>query len=80
LLIADPLSIPVDVIFRTDAGDLSSPLAWMGIASFGLQIYFDFSAYSDMAIGLAKMFGFHFPENFDMPYTASSVQDFWRRW
>ncbi|NKJ92298.1 MBOAT family protein [Rhizobium leguminosarum bv. viciae] len=80
VLIADPLSIPVDAIFGTHASDLSSPIAWVGVASFGLQIYFDFSAYSDMAIGLAKMFGFHFPENFNMPYTATSVQDFWRRW
>lgn len=80
LLIADPLSIPVDHIFGTPTADLSSPLAWVGIISFGLQIYFDFSAYSDMAIGLAMMFGFRFPENFDMPYTANSVQDFWRRW
>ncbi|EJZ20316.1 MBOAT family protein [Rhizobium sp. Pop5] len=80
LLIADPLSIPVDYIFSTPTGDLSSPTAWIGLASFGLQIYFDFSAYSDMAIGLALMFGFRFPENFNMPYTAISVQDFWRRW
>jgi alginate O-acetyltransferase complex protein AlgI len=80
VLIADPLSIPVDYIFGTPTADLSSPLAWVGVASFALQIYFDFSAYSDMAIGLAMMFGFRFPENFNMPYVATSVQDFWRRW
>ncbi len=80
LLIADPLSIPVDRIFAMPTDDLSSPVAWIGIISFGLQIYFDFSAYSDMAIGLARMFGFHFPENFNMPYSALSVRDFWHRW
>ncbi len=54
--------------------------AWMGIAAYTLQIYFDFSAYSDMAIGLGHMFGFHFPENFNYPYLSKSITDFWRRW
>ncbi|TAU03835.1 MBOAT family protein [Rhizobium ruizarguesonis] len=80
LLIADPLSIAVDRIFATSTDLLPAPLAWMGVVSFGLQIYFDFSGYSDMAIGLARMFGFHFPENFDLPYDSKSVQEFWRRW
>lgn len=54
--------------------------AWLGIAAFGFQIYFDFSGYSDMAIGLGKMFGFIFPENFDYPYISKSITEFWRRW
>ena len=55
-------------------------LAWLGLISYMMQIYFDFSGYSDMAIGIGLMLGFHFPENFDYPYTATSVTDFWRRW
>ena len=54
--------------------------AWIGISAFAFQIYFDFSGYSDMAIGLGKLFGFHFPENFHYPYEAKSITDFWRRW
>ena len=60
--------------------DLSVVLAWIGIIAFTLQIYFDFSGYSDMAIGLAKMFGFDFLENFDYPYISKSITEFWRRW
>jgi alginate O-acetyltransferase complex protein AlgI len=60
--------------------ELSAAHAWLGIVCYTLQIYFDFSGYSDMAIGLGAMFGFRFPENFNYPYVASSVQDFWRRW
>jgi alginate O-acetyltransferase complex protein AlgI len=68
---------------RTMGGDLSTLStgdAWMGLAMFALQIYFDFSAYSDMAIGLGMMFGFHFHENFNYPYISKSVTEFWRRW
>ena len=54
--------------------------AWIGILSYTFQIYFDFSGYSDMAIGLAKMIGFNFPENFDNPYISQSITEFWRRW
>ena len=54
--------------------------AWIGALAYTVQIYFDFSGYSDMAIGLARMFGFRFPENFDRPYSAVSMTDFWRRW
>lgn len=60
--------------------DLSTAGAWLGVAAFTLQIYFDFSGYSDMAIGLGQMFGFSFPENFDYPYIARSITQFWRRW
>ncbi|WP_395546959.1 MULTISPECIES: MBOAT family O-acyltransferase [unclassified Lacrimispora] len=59
---------------------LNTPLAWLGILSYSLQIYFDFSAYSDMAIGMGRIFGFHFLENFNYPYISSSIQEFWRRW
>jgi alginate O-acetyltransferase complex protein AlgI len=59
---------------------LTAASAWLGAAAYTFQIYFDFSGYSDMAIGLGRMFGFHFPENFDHPYTAKSVTEFWRRW
>lgn len=63
-----------------DLTDLSAAGAWVGIAAFSLQIYFDFSGYSDMAIGLGRSVGFHFPENFDHPYTCTSMTDFWRKW
>jgi len=68
---------------KTLGGDLSTLSvadAWLGLAMFTIQIYFDFSAYSDMAIGLGMMFGFHYRENFNYPYIAKSVTDFWRRW
>lgn len=61
-------------------GSLSLLAAWLGILAYAFQIYFDFSGYSDMAIGLGRIMGFHFPENFNYPYTAVSVTDFWRRW
>jgi alginate O-acetyltransferase complex protein AlgI len=60
--------------------ELTPAHAWLGIVCYTLQIYFDFSGYSDMAIGLGRMFGFHFPENFRWPYIADTVQEFWRRW
>ena len=62
------------------AGTLTAFGGWLGIAAFGFQIYFDFSGYSDMAIGMGQMLGFYFPENFNYPYTAASVTEFWRRW
>lgn len=78
LLIADQLAPYVDDIFARHG--CSAPLAWLGIIAYTLQIYFDFSGYSDMAIGLGKLFGFDFPENFNYPYTAASVKEFWKRW
>ncbi len=60
--------------------ELSAPMAWMGILAFTFQIFFDFSGYSDMAIGMGKMLGFNFPKNFDLPYTSKSISEFWRRW
>lgn len=80
LLIANPLGEVADTIFLLPVEQLPALVAWTGILSFTLQIYFDFSGYSDMAIGLGKMFGFTFPENFNYPYIAGSLRDFWRRW
>jgi alginate O-acetyltransferase complex protein AlgI len=80
ILIANTLAAPADAIFKLPAEALTAGLAWLGIACYTLQIYFDFSGYSDMAIGLAKMFGFDFKENFNYPYVSRSITEFWRRW
>jgi alginate O-acetyltransferase complex protein AlgI len=80
LLIADPLGTFVNSVFAADPASLSAGHAWLGLASFTVQIYFDFAGYSDMAIGLARMLGFGLKENFDTPYIARSITEFWRRW
>lgn len=80
VLIANQLAIVADAGFSVPSGELSASVAWFSLLCYTLQIYFDFSGYSDMAIGLARMFGFRFPENFNYPYAATSMQDFWRRW
>lgn len=80
VLLADTLARVVDQVFDLPAHELTTSAAWLGITCYTLQIYFDFSGYSDMAIGLGKMFGFDFLENFRYPYAATSVTDFWRRW
>lgn len=80
VIIADTLAITSDEIFAIPVNHLSTGEAWLGIISFTLQIYFDFSGYSDMAIGLARMFGFKFPENFNYPYISTSIGEFWTRW
>ncbi len=80
VLIADIIARPVDAIYALPNEQLNIGLAWFGALAFCLQIYYDLSAYSDMAIGLARMFGFKFPENFDYPYYAQSVSERWRRW
>ncbi|MGL4522373.1 MAG: MBOAT family O-acyltransferase [Bacilli bacterium] len=80
VLIANPLGLVADEIFSLSGGDLSTASAWLGILAYSLQIYFDFSGYSDMAIGLGKMFGFSFLENFNYPYISKNVSEFWRRW
>ncbi len=80
VLIANVVAGPADKIFGMPSSELSTAHAWLGIVCYTLQIYFDFSGYSDMAIGLGRMFGFRFPENFRWPYVASSVTAFWRRW
>lgn len=80
MLLANPLGLIADSVFVQDPSSLSTGEAWIGIIAYSLQIYFDFSGYSDMAIGLAKMFGFDFLENFNYPYISKSVAEFWRRW
>jgi alginate O-acetyltransferase complex protein AlgI len=79
VLIADQVAPIADAAWSDPSG-LTMTGAWVGALAFTVQIYFDFSGYSDMAIGLARMFGFRFPENFDRPYSAVSMTDFWRRW
>ena len=80
VIIANTVALPADTIFALPAGDLTTSVAWLGIACYTLQIYFDFSGYSDMAIGLGHMFGFHFLENFNFPYISRNIREFWRRW
>ncbi|HTA62211.1 MAG TPA: MBOAT family O-acyltransferase [Bacteroidia bacterium] len=80
VLIANILGKEADRIFALPDTELDFVLSWMGAITYTFQIYFDFSGYSDMAIGLARMMGFTFPENFNNPYIAQSITDFWRRW
>jgi len=80
VLIANTLAAFADQVFGMNYGDLATGTAWIGILAYTFQIYFDFSGYSDMAIGLGKMMGFRFPENFNDPYTSRSVTEFWKRW
>ncbi len=80
VLIANTMAGAVDVIFASNPNDINILVAWLGAVGYLMQIYYDFSGYSDMAIGLGMMFGFHFKENFNYPYSAVSVKDFWRRW
>ncbi|NRD22030.1 MBOAT family protein [Winogradskyella litoriviva] len=80
MLIANNCGFIADGMFSLTNSDLSIGMAWIGLLAYTLQIYFDFSGYSDMAIGLGKMFGFNFPENFNFPYISKSIREFWRRW
>jgi len=80
VLIADQVSGIVNAVFALPDNRITTSVAWVGVLAYAIQIYFDFSGYSDMAIGLARMFGFVFPENFNRPYSAVSITDFWRRW
>lgn len=80
ILIANPMAIIADTAFNNPIIELSSAEAWLGIIAYSLQIYFDFSGYSDMAIGLGRMLGFDFLENFNYPYMSKSIQEFWRIW
>jgi len=80
VLIANQVAIIADKAFALPPHSLSPFYAWLGSICFVLQVYFDFSGYSDMAIGLGRMFGFHFRENFDLPYWSTSITDFWKRW
>ena len=81
ILIADELAVLVNVCFTDNAAhSLPAGFAWLGAIAYLLQIYFDFSGYSDMAIGMGRIFGFRFPENFNYPYASLGIKDFWRRW
>lgn len=81
VLIANVMASQADLIFNNnDLSSLSTTSIWIGTLAYTLQIYFDFSGYSDMAIGLGKMIGFNFPENFNSPYTSTSITEFWRKW
>lgn len=80
VLIADKLALVADKVFGLPGSDMSAGLAWYGLLAFAVQIYMDFSGYTDMAIGLARMLGFSLPENFNFPYLSRSIADFWRRW
>lgn len=80
VLIANTMGQVADIMFAMDISALSMPASWLGAIAYVFQIYYDFCGYSDMAIGLGLMFGFEFKENFNYPYGARSIQDFWRRW
>lgn len=81
VLLANTLGELADLVYAYENWEKASVLfLWLGVISYSLQIYYDFSGYSDMAIGLGKMFGFHFSENFNYPYISKSLTDFWRRW
>lgn len=77
VLLADVLGGFTETIFASGGGTL---VAWLGMLAYSLQLYFDFAGYSDMAIGMGKMLGFDFSENFDNPYQSKSIKEFWRRW
>ena len=72
--------VTADAAFGMPGSELTSGAAWLGVFAYSIQIYFDFSGYSDMAIGMARIFGFVIPENFRRPYSALSITDYWRRW
>jgi len=80
VILADSLSIATNKIFSANFQDVGAGLAWFGLIAYSLQIYLDFSGYTDMAIGLGQMLGFKLPENFNFPYLSRSISDFWRRW
>lgn len=80
VLISNVMAVAADALFAADAGSINILTAWIAAVSYLLQIYFDFSGYSDMALGLGELFGFHFRENFQYPYASDSIREFWRRW
>ena len=80
MLIANTLGAVADKIFALPVSQFDTPTAWIGALAYAFQLYYDFSGYSDMAIGLGSIFGFKFPENFDYPYISKSITEFWRRW
>ena len=78
MLVSNNLALAADTVFAMENRSIFS--AWLGVIAYAFQIYYDFSGYSDMALGVGKMFGFHFPENFNYPYISKSISEFWRRW
>lgn len=80
VILSNYFAYVVDQIYAVEVQHLSTASVWLAAVLYALQIYYDFGGYSDMAIGIGSMFGFHFPENFNYPYVSSSVQEFWRRW
>ncbi len=80
VIIADTLGLTVDAIFTAQMTGIDTPTAWLGIICYTLQIFFDFAGYSDMALGLAALFGYRLKENFDYPYVSKTLGEFWRRW
>jgi alginate O-acetyltransferase complex protein AlgI len=80
VVVADTIAPVANSVFALHTSELTTVSAWLGALAYTLQLYFDFSGYSDMAIGLGRMFGFQLPENFNRPYSAASITDFWRRW
>ncbi len=80
VLLANQIGLLWEAVQQIPPGQMSTLTAWVGSAAYALQLYFDFSGYSDMAIGLGRMLGFHFPENFNYPYISKSITEFWRRW
>lgn len=80
IIIANQMGAIADLSFNSPIAELNSSSAWLGILAYTFQIYFDFSGYSDMAIGISRIIGFRIPENFNNPYTAAGITDFWRRW
>lgn len=80
IILADSAGYIADKVFEVPVSQVTTSMAWLGLAAYTLQIYFDFSGYSDMAIGLGRFFGFELPENFNFPYISRSIREFWRRW
>ena len=80
VIFANSMAMLADTVYASGQGVLPTVVLWLGVIAYALQIYFDFSGYSDMAIGMGRMFGFHFLENFDHPYCSRSVTEFWSRW
>lgn len=80
VLISNVMALTADTLFAAEAGSINILTAWIAAVSYLFQIYFDFSGYSDMALGMGEMFGFHFRENFQYPYVSCSIREFWRRW
>ena len=80
VLVANVMAVAVDNVFSAPLDEVNVAVAWIAALAYLMQIYFDFSGYSDMAIGMARMFGFHYRENFNYPYASTSVKEFWRRW